>query len=463
MTTISRKERDQGIQRVLLITLMLNLLVSSGKIVIGAVTGALSITADGFHSLMDGASNGFGLIANRIAAQPADADHPYGHRRFETLAALAVGILLLITAWEIISSAVERLANPQPPTMNPLAFGVLIGTLAVNLFVSTYERREGKRLRSELLVADAANTSADVFVTLSVLASMVLVALGWTWADPIAALLIVGLIGRAAWSVIRQTGRVLVDAAPIEPNKLVEIAREVPAVEQVIRARSRGTADAAHIDIDVSVPPEMTAAHTAAIAQAIREKMEGALEGVQEVEVHFAPQTDASMPDYVLVARARADALGISTHEVRVSDTPKGKLLEMHVEVPPGETLKHAHDRVSELEREVRAHLPEVFDVVTHIEPALLSSHNHETDTTLDDAVTARAYHLLRTHYPQYDWHHFHLTPYEGGAAISLHVGLSGDVTVEAAHRLAEEAEMLVRTSIPDVERVTIHTEPKVE
>ncbi len=175
------------VRRVLIITLVLNIAVAVGKILVGALTGAVSITADGFHSLMDGSSNLIGLGANAIAGKPADEDHPYGHRRFETVAALGVGVLLLLTAYEIVTSAIERLTSGESPEISPLAFVVLIATLGVNLFVSRYERAVGKRLNSELLIADAANTGADVFVTLSVLVSMVLVSLfNWTWADPVA-------------------------------------------------------------------------------------------------------------------------------------------------------------------------------------------------------------------------------------------------------------------------------------
>src|SRR5690606_17947362 len=298
---------------------IINITVAIGKIVVGMVSGAISITADGFHSLMDGSSNVVGLIANYVAEQPPDEDHPYGHRRFETIAALGIGVLLLVTAWEIVSGAIERLQTGDQPEITALTFAVLIATLLVNIFISRYERREGKRLNSELLIADAANTGADVFVTLSVLASMVLVSFGLTWADPIAALIIVVLIGRAGWQVLRSTGGVLVDTAPYAPEMLRSLAETVPSVERVVRARSRGPADAAHIDIDVQVPPETTAEHSAAIADAVRKAIHERLQGVAEVAIHFMPTPNAA-PDYALAVRARADALGLSTHEVRVTN-----------------------------------------------------------------------------------------------------------------------------------------------
>jgi cation diffusion facilitator family transporter len=449
------------VRRVLIVTLALNITVAVGKIVVGALTGAVSITADGFHSLMDGSSNLIGLGANVIAGKPADDDHPYGHRRYETLAALAVGILLVFTAYEIVTSALDRLISGERPEVSPLTFAVLTGTLIVNLFVSRYERREGLRLRSELLIADAANTGADVFVTLSVLASMALVALfGWTWADPVAALIIVVLIGRAAWQIIKQTGGVLVDTAPYKPGDLAAFAEEVPVVKRVLRARSRGTPDAALIDIDVEVAPGTTAEQTAAISDAISEKLCAHLTGVDEVEVHFQP-TGYAERDYAQTARARADALGLNTHEVRLIEGAGSKVMELHVEVPPGQTLEQAHGQVTELEGAIRAALPDLTDVVTHIEPKLTEVGGDLSGTAA--GVRQHALALLRVRFPAVDWHDLRVSALNGSGfyALTLHAALTASITVEEAHDLAERAEVVLRSELPRVARVTIHTEPR--
>jgi cation diffusion facilitator family transporter len=455
--------RSQQVRQVLLTTLLLNLIVAIGKIIIGLATGALAITADGLHSIIDSAGNIVGLIALRVAVQPPDDDHPYGHNRFETLAALVIGAMLLLTAWEIIQGAIERLAGGEAPQITPLAFAVMIGTLVINLLVNRYQVREGKRLESQILLADAANTGADIFVTLSVIASMVLVVtLGWNWTDVVAALLVTVLIGRAALKILRQQGRVLVDTAPYTPKEIAEHVLEIPAVEHVMRVRSRGTTDAAHIDVDVQVAPEMTAQQTAAIGDAIRTHLQEQLNGVSEVEVHFAPDENRE-PDYALLARARADALALTTHEVTLSDSPNGKVLEMHVEVPPGQTLAAAHKQVSQLEQAVKADLPNVAEVVTHIEPSLIETPDVRIDTgvlTQSQRIEALVRQVLNAHYPDLDWHQINVYPVPDGFAVNMHVTLPPQMTVEAAHRVAENTEMLLRTTVPLVERVTIHTEP---
>lgn len=461
----SAQEATRGqVQRVLVVTLVLNLAVALSKIIIGYWSGALSITADGFHSLVDGSSNVIALAANRIAQRPPDADHPYGHRRFETIAALGIGGFLLITAFEIISSAVGRLGgNGEAPTLTPLTFAVMLGTLAVNLFVTIYEGRAGRRLRSELLIADATHTRTDVWVTISVLVSMTLIGLlGWVWVDTAAALVIVALILRAAWQVLRQTGRVLVDTAPYTPEQLTAWVEQVPSVEQVVRARSRGSADDVHVDIDVQVAPEMTADHTAAVAQAIRKQLDQSVEGIAEVEVHFIP-AERGQQDYALLARARADALGLATHEVRLSEGKNGKILEMHVEVPPQETLGSAHERVSQLERDVQAGLPDVVEVVTHIEPARKSELPIPESEVMNDhalALKAQVLELLERHYPEAEWHRLWIAPSDDGFALTMHVTLPSLISVEAAHRIAEAAETMLRVELAQIERVTIHTEP---
>lgn len=275
------------IQQTLWLTLFLNLAVAIGKIILGFVTGALAIRADGFHSLTDGAGNVAGLIGHRIAAQPADEEHPYGHRRFETLASLAIGVLLALTAWEVLQGAWGRFLNGAQPSLTLLAFGVLIITLLVNLFVSELEIRVGQHYQSEILLADARNTRADVFVTLSVLLSSVLVRLtGLAWIDTLAALIVVGLIGRAAWEILQETGRVLVDTAPYSPLQLRDVLTPLPQDAQLISVRSRGTRAAPFIDVDVALSPDTTIARSESIARSLRYRLCEALCVDAHVRVH---------------------------------------------------------------------------------------------------------------------------------------------------------------------------------
>jgi len=204
----------------------------------------------------------------------------------------------------------------------------------------------------------------------------------------------------------------------------------------------------------------MTAAQTQAISEAIRDELTSKIYGLAEVEVHFVPVTDRPA-DYALLARARADALGLTTHEVYVRDGEDGKVMEMHVEVPPGQTLGKAHEQVSQLEADIRSRLPELEEVITHIEPAISGKLASDSSQQAEIAIFRKQVnHLLEAHFPQADWHNMEIFPTLSGFTVAMHVTLPAQITVEAAHQIAESAEVLLRARLPLVERVTIHTEP---
>ena len=191
------------VRRVLWITLGLNVLVSAAKLAYGLATGTFSMIADGVHSFLDGANNVLGLVAVAAAGHPPDAGHPYGHRKFETFAALAVGVLLLLACWEIVKGAVGRLQGGAIAEPGPAGFLVMVLTLLVNVFVTSYESRQGRRWGSEILLADAVHTRSDILTSLAVMAALGGSLLGWRWIDAVATLLIVAWIGLLAWRVAR--------------------------------------------------------------------------------------------------------------------------------------------------------------------------------------------------------------------------------------------------------------------
>ena len=161
-------DRYSAVSRVLLRVLALNLIVALAKIALGAASGAVSVLSDGFHSLTDGASNIVALVGVRVASQPPDADHPYGHRKFESMASVAIVLFLLLVIVQVLWTAIERLRFPAEPSIDTLTFGVMIATLAINLGVVVYERREAQRLSSEVLLADAHHTQSDLLTSLTV-------------------------------------------------------------------------------------------------------------------------------------------------------------------------------------------------------------------------------------------------------------------------------------------------------
>jgi divalent metal cation (Fe/Co/Zn/Cd) transporter len=157
-------DRYASVARVLFRVLLLNLAVAIAKIVFGYASGAISILSDGFHSLTDTASNVVGLVGIRAARQPPDEDHPYGHRKYETVAAAAVTVFLLLVVVEVLRNAFNQLSgrSTAPPSITIASFVVMLLTIAINMFVIKYESGEAKRLASEVLMADATQTRGDV-------------------------------------------------------------------------------------------------------------------------------------------------------------------------------------------------------------------------------------------------------------------------------------------------------------
>jgi cation diffusion facilitator family transporter len=448
---------DGDIQRVLRQILLLNILVAVAKLAMGLATGAISMIADGFHSLIDGLSNVVAIIAQWIAARPPDKTHPYGHRRFEAIATFIIGGLLLLAAWEVLKASIGRLIDGGSPEVIPASFGVLLGTLVINIFVVLYERQRGERYHSRILLADASHTLTDVLVTCSVIGGLVLVEAGFGWADAGLALLIVGVIMRLGWRIISESVGVLVDAAPLSAEEIGAVVRGVPQVEEALNIRSRSVGEAVHMDMEVRVAPEITADHAYQIREAIQQAVQAKFPTVTEVQVNFAPEQHRP-PDYALRARAAADGLGLGVHEVIPIPSDGGVTLEMHVEVQRGLSLAAAHEQVSHLEQRLKA-AEDIREVVTHIEPA--SGHGapmSHSQIALD--LRDKALGLAREVIPDADWHDATIRLALGGYALTVHCTLPGGVSVEEAHQIAEQAETRIRNDLPLIQRVTIHTEP---
>jgi cation diffusion facilitator family transporter len=278
---------------VLLVALVLNVAVAVGKLVAGYRAQSLAVVADGLHSGMDALANAIALFVIAYASRPADEDHPFGHGRYETLAAFVVSGLLLLTAFEVGRSAIERLLHPVPMGVSFLTVAVVLATLVVNLGVTWFETREGRRLGSEVLLADAAQTRADVFVSMGVLVGLLLERSGLAL-DAWVALAVAGTIAWSAYRVFRDVAPILTDKAVLDPAEVARVVRGVPGVESVHDIRSRGSRRDVHVQMHLVVHArDVQGAH--AIADEVEKRLEREL-GVKEAVVHIEPEDDRSGP-----------------------------------------------------------------------------------------------------------------------------------------------------------------------
>jgi cation diffusion facilitator family transporter len=283
------RDRTARIKRVLLGLLVANLAVVGAKFVIGVSTGSLSLLGDGVHSAVDAMNNVLALAVTHIAANPPDEDHPYGHRKFETLGALAIVVFLSISGFELVKGAVTRLTTGSPAlSLSSLELGVLVGTLAVNAAVAAYESREGHRLESPLLLADATHTRADVFITIGVLAGLLFTQSGYTFVDPLVALAVAVVIGVLALQIVRRAIPVLVDEQAHPARVIRQSAESVTGVYRAYRIRSRSAPDEAFAELTIAVDGGASVEVAHEIADAVEQRLRIDLR-FTDVVVHVEP------------------------------------------------------------------------------------------------------------------------------------------------------------------------------
>jgi cation diffusion facilitator family transporter len=282
-------DRYTEVTRVLNRVLVLNLLVAVAKIALGYYTGAVSIVSDGFHSLTDSASNIVALVGVSIARRPPDANHPYGHRKYETMASLGILVFLVVVLVEVLSAAADRLVNGGTPRVFPEGIGLMTVTLIVNLFVVSYELREGRRLNSEVLRADAKHTRSDVLTTGAVLGALLGVWLGYPLLDPMAALLVAGFIGHACWGIAQEASRVLADEIVIAERDVREVVQSVPGVIGCEKIRTRGSADYAFLDLHLWLDGNMPLKDAHSASHVVKDRLMTRFPQLADVVIHIEP------------------------------------------------------------------------------------------------------------------------------------------------------------------------------
>ncbi|MDH4139143.1 MAG: cation diffusion facilitator family transporter [Coriobacteriia bacterium] len=270
--------------------LLLNLAVAVAKLAWGVVSGSVAMQADGFHSLFDGASNVIGLLGTALAARPADREHPYGHAKYETYASAAIGAMLALAAYNVGGTAIRELVSGiEAANVTAVSFGIMIVTICVNIGVTVYERRVGRRLGSEILVADASHTLSDVFVSLGVIGGLIAVRLGYPAADPIIALFVAVSIGYAAYKVFRQASETLSDTARIPAAEIVDTVCRVPGVLGCHSVRTRGLPTEVCVDLHVQVDGKLSVDAAHEIAEEAERAVADAFPQVIDVIAHVEP------------------------------------------------------------------------------------------------------------------------------------------------------------------------------
>jgi cation diffusion facilitator family transporter len=283
--------RGAQIQRTLALILALNLVVVAAKLVVALRTGNLTVLGATFESFLDAANNVVAMLVVAVAARGPDDDHPYGHDKFETMGALGIVVFLSISCYELLRGAVSRwLGAAAPAAPGDAEIWLLASTALVNIVVVTYERREARRLKSPLLEADAAHTGGDLFVTALAVSSLLGARAGLTWADPILAIAVAGMIARSGWLILRVTVPVLVDERGADAERIAAAACRVDGVTGCRLVRSRTISSGlVFAEVTITVSGEVRVADGHAIADRVEDSVRAALGGTADVVVHIEP------------------------------------------------------------------------------------------------------------------------------------------------------------------------------
>jgi cation diffusion facilitator family transporter len=467
-TRLSSEHYHRSVKRVLIGILFLNLLVTAIKFVVGALTGSIAVLADAFNALVDSSSNVIGLLGLRAASDPPDPEHPYGHRKYETIATLGIGGLMLLAGWEVLQDVFERLSGGQPPTVTPLSLALILLTLPINIFVVWYEGRRGRELGSDVLQADATSTRINIFVSLAALIGLLGSAIGLPWLDIVVALGIVAYIAVVAYRIIRDTSDVLTDSAAIDPHVVEDIARNVPGVWFATKVRSRGREDDVHLDLHIKVDPAMATEQSHAIASEVERRVKDRLPGVVDAVVHIEPGQQAAASEWDQLAvqlRALADGLGLGVHNLHIDVLDGGYIVDVDVEIDSSLSLERSHHIVTEFETRARAEVPHLREIVTHLEPTEPGDHPRPIEGAEAEALRQQIVQIADRVCGRDTGHHLILrhSHLPQRVDLSMHCVVPGDTSLPDAHLIAEKVEWQLRAELPQLEHVTIHVEPPEE
>jgi len=278
--------KDKQVRRVILIEGIANLLVLVAKTIVGLTTGSMAILADAIHSLTDLTNNFIAWVVMKFSSQPADREHPYGHRKFESLAVFILASLLVVLAIELALNAIRK--EETEVVSSSIELIVMLTVLVINIVVTRWQHRWAQRLDSDILRADATHTFADVLITIVVIAGWQLSAMGYAWIDRLCAIGVAILVIYLAYKLFRRSIPVLVDEYAIDPQELNTLLNNVKGVKDVDRIRSRWIGKACAIDLVISVDPAMSIEESHKIADEIESLIEERFD-TSDISIHIEP------------------------------------------------------------------------------------------------------------------------------------------------------------------------------
>jgi cation diffusion facilitator family transporter len=445
------------------------IVITGLKVVVGFTTGSLGILSEAAHSGLDLIAALLTYFSVGISDKPADADHQYGHGKIENFSAFVeTGLLLLTCAWIIYEAAHRLFFRHIDIEPSIAAFAVMIFSMGIDWWRSRALGRIANKYESQALEADALHFSTDIWSAGVVVLGLALVLAGRTYhiewlrdSDPIAALFVAGVVVSVSWRLARRTVDALLDAAPPGVRSQIQDAvLHLDGVLEVDRIRIRRAGNRYFADVTVGLARTVTFQRSGQLVDAVSEAVNRILPGA-DVTVQPLPRAQGSENIFDRI-RAVATRRNLNVHDISVQDFAGHLHVEQHVELDERMTLKDAHDQVTELEADMRRDVPEIFDILTHIEsePATIE----KPEEVLSDAQLERRLKSVAEQFPDVlDIHEFSFKRVRGHLYASCHCTFSDDLPLARVHDIQTELEIRFKQETPELFRVLIHPEPSTD
>jgi cation diffusion facilitator family transporter len=443
--------------------------ITSLKAIVGISTGSLGILSEAAHSGLDLIASVLTFFSVRVSDKPADADHQYGHGKVENFSAFVeTGLLLLTCAW-IIYEAILRLFFRRIDIEPSLAaFGVMVFSMGVDWWRSRVLGRIASKYDSQALEADALHFSTDIWSAGVVVLGLALVLVGRSYriewlrdADPVAALFVAGVVVSVSWRLARRTTDALLDAAPPGVrSQIYDAVSRVDGVLEVDRVRIRRAGNRYFADLAVGLARSVTFQRSGQLVSAVTESVRRVLPDA-DVTVQPLPRAQRSENIFDRI-RAVATRRNLNVHDISVQEVGGRLHVEQHIELDERMSLKDAHDEVTDLEAEMRRDVPEIADILTHIEsePATIE----RPEELVGDAELEHRLKTVASQFPEIlDVHEFIFKRVRGRLYISCHCTLSDDLSLARVHEIQTELEIRFKQDAPELYRVLIHPEPSTD
>jgi cation diffusion facilitator family transporter len=444
-------------------------IITSLKIVVGVSTGSLGILSEAAHSGLDLIASLLTFFSVGVSDKPADADHQYGHGKIENFSAFVeTGLLLLTCAWIIYEAVLRLFFRRIDIEPSIAAFAVMLFSMGLDWWRSRVLGRIARKYDSQALEADALHFSTDIWSAGVVVLGLLLVVTGRTYhiewlrdSDPIAGLFVAGVVVSVSWRLARRTVDALLDAAPPGVrSKIYDAVLRVEGVLEVDRVRIRRAGNRYFADLAVGLARTVTFQRSGQLAASVTEAVHRVLPDA-DVTVQPLPRAQRSENIFDRI-RAVATNNNLNVHDISVQDFAGRLHVEQHIELDERMTLKNAHDQVTELEADMRRDVPEIADILTHIEsePATIE----KPEEVVSDAELEQRLKAVASHFPEVlDVHDFIIKRVRGRMYLSCHCTLPDDLSLARVHDIQTELEIRFKQDAPELFRVLIHPEPSTD